>query len=122
MCSSDLTLGLNWGLVAKKAAARKCARHLQSGCLLSVLCAQVRRETLPPTQLGVAYAILKGDLKTPVQVVVIWLRSENATKAAFVIDDLTGKNKTGNKKYILLVRLRSSQERLGPFPFFPARK
>ena len=33
---------------------------------LPVLCAHVRRETLPPTQLGMAYAPLKGGLKKPV--------------------------------------------------------
>ena len=43
------------------------------------------------------------------------------TKAAYIIDDLTGKNKLAMKVHGL-VRLRPFQERFGPFPFFPARK
>ena len=43
------------------------------------------------------------------------------TKAAYFINDVTGKKKMAIKVNVL-VRLRSFQERFGPFPFFPARK
>ena len=33
----------------------------KSGSFIAVLCAHVRRETLPPTQLGAAQALLRGD-------------------------------------------------------------
>ena len=45
----------------------------------------------------------------------------NGTKAAYIIDDLTGKKKLVIKVHVS-VRLRPFQERFGPFPFFLARK
>ena len=63
---------------------------------LPVLCVHVRRETIPPTQLGVAWAFLKAEIKKLVRVAFMRLGNENATKAAYIKDDLTGKKK-GNK-------------------------
>ena len=47
---------------------------------LPMLCAHVRREVLPLTQLGVAWGLLRGELKKPVRVALIRLRNGNATK------------------------------------------
>ena len=80
---------------------------------LPVLFAHVRRELLLPTQLGAAWALYKGDLKKPVRVALIGLSYENATKAAYIINDLTGKKKA--IKMHVLVRLSRFQERFGPF-------
>ena len=62
--------------------------------------------------------LIEGRLKETNLGYPFW--NENEIKIAYIIDYLTGK-KVAIKVHVL-VRLRPFQERLGPFPFFPAPK